>query len=99
MCDSDYKKDILGYIGAFFLVITLLPQVIYTYKRKKAEDISYIFLFFQVTTCLLFLSYGILLEENPLIIANSIVLCLNFVLVYFRIIYSKKNKIHVISEL
>ena len=66
-------SDIIGYIASFFLVTTTVPQIIHTIKIKKADDISYVFLSLQLVTCVLFLLYGILLNENPLIIANSIV--------------------------
>ena len=84
-------KDIFGYSAACCLVITLLPQLIYTYKTKKSNDISYCFLILQVTTCILFLIYGILLKEIPLIISNTLVLTQSFVLFFFKIKYSKNE--------
>lgn len=84
-----YKKDILGYSAAFCLVITLLPQLYFTWKTKKAEDISYGFLGLQIITCLLFLTYGILLEEIPLIAANSLVITQSISLLIMKIVYSR----------
>lgn len=80
--------DIFGYAGAFFLTITLLPQIHKTYKEKKMDDFSYGFFSIQVMTCICFLIYGILLEAVPLIIANSIVLSQTFVLINFKVRYS-----------
>lgn len=85
-------KDILGYCAAASLVITLLPQLYYTFKKKKADDISYGFLCLQVTTCFLFLIYGILLKETPLIIANTLVLTQSFMLSIMKWYFSFKNK-------
>jgi|TARA_B110001469_G_scaffold755_1_gene883 MtN3 and saliva related transmembrane protein len=82
------EKEIFGYLGAFFLTITLLPQLWHTYKNKKMDDVSYGFLGIQVITCSLFLTYGILLEELPLILANVIVLIQTFLLINFKFIYS-----------
>tara|TARA_B100001093_G_scaffold385581_1_gene371422 strand:+ start:249 stop:509 length:261 start_codon:yes stop_codon:yes gene_type:complete len=65
--------EIVGYTGSFFLVTTTIPQIIHTFKLKKADDISYLFLSLQLLTCVLFLIYGIMLKQNPLIIANGIV--------------------------
>lgn len=64
----------IGYIGAFFLTITLIPQILHTIKTKKVNDISFLFIGFQITTCLLFLIYGIMIQENPLIVSNGVVL-------------------------
>ena len=85
--------QVIGYLAAFFLVITLLPQVYHTYKLKNADSISIYFLLLQVKTCSLFLTYGILLEEMPLILANCLVLIQSFILLAFKIHYSKKNKV------
>ena len=88
-------SEIVGYIAAFFLVITLLPQVYFTYKLKNADSISLYFLFLQIVTCVLFLSYGILLKESPLIVANSLVLTQSFTLLGLKLLYSKSNRIGV----
>ena len=85
--------QVIGYLAAFFLVITLLPQVYHTYRLKNADSISIYFLLLQVKTCSLFLTYGILLGEMPLILANCLVLIQSFILVSFKIHYSKKNKV------
>lgn len=80
--------DVFGYIGAFFLVITLIPQIKKTYQEKKMDDFSYGFFAIQVLTCTSFLIYGFLLGEIPLIVANSIVLSQTFILINFKIRYS-----------
>ena len=68
------SKDILGFSASLSLTITLLPQLYKTFKHKKLDDISYGFFFLNILTCTLFLSYGILLNEIPLILANIVVL-------------------------
>ena len=84
--------ETFGYIGAFFLVITLIPQIRKTYHDKKMEDFSYGFFTIQVLTCISFLIYGILLGATPLIVANSIVLTQTFILINFKIKYSYQEK-------
>ena len=84
--------QVVGYLGAIFLTITLLPQLYYTYKLKNADNISIYFLLLQIKTCSLFLTYGILLGELPLILANTLVLLQSFILFFLKIHYSRKNK-------
>lgn len=36
--------EILGYVGGFFLTINMIPQIIKTYKEKKVDNISFLFL-------------------------------------------------------
>ena len=85
------NKDIFGFLGAFFLTVTLIPQLLYSYREKKMDDISKGFLGIQVLTCVCFLTYGILLQEIPLILANIIVLGQTFVLIFFKITFSSNN--------
>jgi MtN3 and saliva related transmembrane protein len=85
--DTD-NKDALGYIGMVFLTITLIPQLIKVYKTKKANDLSYIFIFMNFLTCMCFLSYGIILNETPLIIANTIVLFQTAILTFLKFRYT-----------
>jgi MtN3 and saliva related transmembrane protein len=66
--------ETFGYCGATCLTISLIPQLVHTLKTKRVSDISYGFISLQILTCILFLIYGILLLEKPLIIANGIVL-------------------------
>ena len=87
------EADIFGYIGSVLLPITLIPQLYHTYKSKKVDDISYIFICLQILTCIFFFTYGIFLDATPLIIANSLVFLQLIVLMSFKIKYSKKNKI------
>jgi MtN3 and saliva related transmembrane protein len=77
-------KDIIGYIGATCLTITLLPQLYKTYKEKSANDISYGFIALNLLTCILFLIYGILLKEIPIILANVILLIQNIILLFLK---------------
>ena len=70
------NKDIteaIGYCGAACLTISLIPQLVHTIKTKRVSDISYGFISLQILTCVLFLIYGIMLLEKPLIIANGVV--------------------------
>jgi len=65
--------EVIGYLGAACLTITLIPQIIHTIKTKRVSDISYGFICLQILTCILFLIYGIMIIEKPIIIANGVV--------------------------
>ena len=71
---EDHHKAETGYAGGFFLTLVLIPQLYKTYKLKKADEISGIFIFMSIITSILFLTYAILIESNPIIVANVIVL-------------------------
>ena len=80
--------SVFGYLAGVSLIITLLPQIYTTYKSKKADDLSYFFLFMNILTCSLFLIYGVLLGELPLILANTAVLSQTFIIIILKFIYS-----------
>ena len=80
-----------GYLGAGCLTITLLPQIYLTYKTHDVKNLSFVFLCLQELTCILFLIYGILLFEIPLIIANSIVGTQGLFLIFLKKKYEKKE--------
>ncbi len=78
---------IIGLIAATCTTISFLPQVIKTWKSKSAKDLSLgMFLIFCIGT-LLWLIYGILVKDIPVISANSVTLVLSSILVYFKVRY------------
>lgn len=88
---SYQTTEIFGYLAAATLLSTLIPQIIKTIKKKKVDDISYVFVFLQVLTSIFFLIYGLLLKENPLIIANSLLLCQTLLMLSLKIFYNNKQ--------
>ena len=66
--------SIIGFIAAFFTTISYIPQLIKVMRSKSTEDLSLTtFLLLFLGLCL-WLVYGILLKNFPLIIANVITL-------------------------
>ena len=83
--------QIVGYCAAVSLMSTLLPQLYHTFKTKKVEDISYFFILLNLLTSTLFLIYGILLYELPIIIANVFLIIQNSTLFTFKKLYNLKQ--------
>ncbi len=66
--------NIVGFTAAFLTTISYIPQVIKVMRSKSTEDLSlatFLLLFLGLS---LWLVYGILLKNFPLIIANVITL-------------------------
>lgn len=83
--------QIVGYSAAISLMSTLLPQLYHTFKTKKVDDVSYFFILLNLLTSSLFLIYGILLSELPIIIANIFLILQNSTLITFKKIYKTKQ--------
>lgn len=66
----------LGLLAGACTTAALLPQVYKTLKTKNTRDISLLMYVFLTLGILLWLIYGIMLNEMPIILANSISLLL-----------------------
>ena len=75
---------IIGFAAAFCTTIAFLPQVIKTWKTRSTKDISLgMFLLF-ASGIFLWLVYGLLQSDWPLIIANAITLLLSLIILGFK---------------
>ncbi|TDO83100.1 MtN3 and saliva related transmembrane protein [Flavobacterium chryseum] len=83
--------DIVGLFAGICVTVSVIPQIYKVWKTKKVKQIS--LLTFSVLTfgIAIWVVYGILKKDFPIIITNSVSLFLNLVMVYFIIYYEKEN--------
>jgi MtN3 and saliva related transmembrane protein len=77
----------LGIVAGFCTTISIVPQIIKTYKTRHTKDLSlgmFCLLALGVATWCV---YGVLIEELPIIVANGI----TFLLVLYIIIMKIKH--------
>jgi MtN3 and saliva related transmembrane protein len=79
--------ELLGYVAGTISSLTFLPQVIKTWKSKSAKDISIWMFTFATLSVIMWLVYGILTNNGPVIYTNAAVLVLSLTMVYFKIRY------------
>jgi MtN3 and saliva related transmembrane protein len=79
--------NIAGLLAAALTTISFLPQVIKIVKTKHTKDISLLMYIIFTAGVLLWLFYGILLKEPPIIIGNGITLILVMIVLIFKIRY------------
>ena len=60
----------LGYFAGFLTTVSLVPQVIKTWKTKSADDFSLAMLLIWCTGIVCWVAYGLLLNAVPLILSN-----------------------------
>ncbi len=83
--------DIVQWVGIGAGVLTafsMLPQLIKVIKEKKAEEISITMVIVLIAGLSLWVAYGVLKEDWPLIITNSFSVLVNILLLIFRLKYS-----------
>ena len=77
----------LGLIGALLTTVSFLPQVIKVFKTRSTKDISAGMFALFVIDFFVWLIYGILIKDIPLIIANSFALGEATTILIFKTIY------------
>lgn len=79
-------------IGAGILTsASMLPQLIKTFKEKKAEDLSLVMILVLMGGIGCWIWYGILRNDLPIILTNCFSFLLNSVLLFFRFKYAAKK--------
>ena len=79
--------ELLGLIAGILTSISFLPQVVKTWKSRSAKDLSLsMFIIFFIGVCL-WLTYGILVRDIPVIVANVITLTFSGIILFFKLRY------------
>lgn len=63
---------ILGFVAAFFTTFSLLPQGLRAIKTKHTKDLSLPMIIMMEIGIILWLIYGIIIADMPLVFANGI---------------------------
>ncbi len=80
---------IVGLLAATLTTTAFLPQMIKTWQSKSANDVSYTMLITFIIGVFLWLIYGILNQDIPVILANAFTLLFNLAILYLKIKYEK----------
>lgn len=81
------EYTIIGFIAASLTTASFLPQAIKVIKTRNTKDISLLMYLMFNTGVLLWLAYGILIKDFPLIIANFIALAFTGTILVMKIRY------------
>lgn len=76
---------LIGLIAAICTTASFLPQVIKTWGSHKTQDISFLMYALLAMGLLLWLVYGIIISDFPLILANGISFCLAMCILFLKI--------------
>ena len=83
--------NIIGYVGAFFIGIIFIPQIIHIYQTKEVNAISYITQFISIISSILMCIYGFLISSIPIIISNILVGSSSLIVCLMKYSYKKVN--------
>jgi MtN3 and saliva related transmembrane protein len=85
-------ESYIGIAAGVCTAISLLPQLIKIIREKKADNISYFMLFILLAGLGLWVWYGVLKKDYPIIATNSFSFLVNSLVIYFTMRYKKENK-------
>jgi len=76
-------ESYVGIAAGICTSVSLLPQLIKIIREKKADNISWIMLFILIAGLSMWVWYGILKKDLPILITNSFSLLVNMLIIYF----------------
>jgi MtN3 and saliva related transmembrane protein len=79
--------NIIAGLAVTFQSLRIIPQVYKGFKTKKVRDVSFLWEVIGTISTLLWLTYGFMITNIPIIIANIINLICYILLVYQKFIY------------
>lgn len=75
---------IIGIAAGVLTAVSMLPQVIKTIKEKKAEHVSPLMLIILISGVALWVVYGIMKKDLPIIFTNSFSVLINVTMLLLR---------------
>ncbi|KIA94508.1 MULTISPECIES: SemiSWEET family sugar transporter [unclassified Flavobacterium] len=82
--------NIIGLVAGICVTIAVIPQIIKVWKSKKVKNVSLTMFSTLTLGIFLWVVYGFLKKDYPIMITNSISLFLNLLMIYFISKYEKE---------
>jgi MtN3 and saliva related transmembrane protein len=83
------NENILGIIAGILTSVSMVPQLIKVLKEKNVDDISLVMLLVLITGVSLWVWYGVIKSEWPIILSNAFSVLMNLSLLVCYMIYKK----------
>lgn len=86
------STEFIGIAAGICTAISLLPQLIKIIREKEARNISLFYLVILLAGLALWIWYGILREDLPIIATNVTSIILNVAIIILGIRYKRKDR-------
>lgn len=77
---------VLGFVAAILTTVSFIPQVVYCWKTRDTRSISLGMYACFCTGVLLWLIYGLLVAQWPVVAANAVTLVLASSILYLKLV-------------
>lgn len=83
--------NVLGIVAGVLTSVSMIPQLIKVIKEKNVEDLSMVMILVLICGLSLWVWYGILQNELPIILSNAFAVLVNLTLLVCFISFRKKS--------
>lgn len=83
--------QVIGIVAAVLTGVSMLPQLVKTIREKKSEGVSIYMVAVLIGGLTLWVWYGFLKNDYPIICTNIFSLLVNCLLIYFGLKYKKNT--------
>lgn len=77
--------SLLGIAAGTLTTTSFLPQVVKTYRSRHAKDISFFMFLLLFIGIILWVAYGVIRRDMPVILANAVSFVLVSAILFFKI--------------
>ena len=86
------QPQYIGIAAGIFTALSLVPQLAKMIKEKKSQDISVFMLLVLLVGLILWIIYGCMKSDWPIVITNAFSLFINSAIIILNFKYAKKEK-------
>ncbi|ALR29198.1 hypothetical protein ATE47_01015 [Chryseobacterium sp. IHB B 17019] len=83
------NENFLGIVAGILTSISMIPQLVKVIKEKDAENLSWLMLLVLITGLSLWVWYGFIKDELPIILSNAFAVLVNVTLLICFFIFKK----------
>lgn len=89
---SETSSQVVGYIAGSLTTACVIPQIVHVIRCGSSTDLSYAFVCMLIVGLTLWLTYGFLISEIPVIVPNAISLILNLFLLGIKLRHDFRSR-------
>jgi MtN3 and saliva related transmembrane protein len=76
---------LIGFLAGFLTTFSFLPQVVKSLRTRHMDDFNLLFIVLMLAGLVLWMVYGFMLGQLPLIVANGLTIALNLILLWLKL--------------
>ena len=73
-------SQIVGYIGGATVICLQIPQIVLSFRTKSVQNVSMASIFLNLFAGTVFVLYGVLINQWPLIVTNAAYIVVSFIM-------------------